>query len=1359
MAADTKREVQLDVAVSTSGAESIRALSVDVKALAKNGGDAAPEFQRLAIELDRIAQQADAVEAFSQLQAEISELGLAQAVASERATALRTDLAALGVTTKGYADTEAQALAAVRQSSATLTEKRDELARLKVTYDEAGKQTDQYKTQVRSLNTDILDSRIALREAKAALDAASSSTKQAATDEATLAAQYKVAARESDAANAKLAERNTTLEQSRAALEGAGVSTADLAAAQTKLVAAFAAAQREAGQLQADVVNLARAEKELADTHAFELQAEEAKKLAAAGDYVRLWNELLDQNEVHLRELEQTRVFEQQISNAQKLNAASDYVTFWTEALIKQETVERELANSKAFDKSIADARKLREAAEYVNFWTDALQKAEDEEKRLAETSRRAGQALEDAFKSTGIRSAQAIREEINQIGASLVRLSNNSRVSGADFDRAFAGGQARIEKLKLELAGVAPQIDKATRSTSLFGEGLRNLTAIYGGFELASGFVTANTQIDSLRRTLTLVTGSSEIAGKQIEFLRKTSDDSGVAIGAVSQQYSKFVASAVSAGISLETVNRVFADVTKASGSLGLSSEDTASALNALGQIASKGKVSLEELQQQLGDRLPAVLAVTAKGLGITTAELVKLVENGKLLGDQQFFEAFAQGIEKTFIKGGEKVQGFAAEIARLKNVFNDTFVQIGEAGVVEILVSGMKSLADVVTPVTATLLAMGKALGTVSAAAVDLGGKLVTRDWDGFRAGVRQANDELVSLQVTLASKLPTSLKNLDLFGLRSLGAAEQSKKLADEAKKSADAVGAAGDKAAAGATAHKSLSEATADANVQVTQAGDKWTFLTVQYGKMIDAAKKAAQASEKLVEASKSEGAASIELATIAGNETEKRNAVAAATDKTAEAVTALASAHRSEADLLRIQIGALDEEARSHGTLTEVRKKELDAMRLTLTGKEAEAEKAQAAANNAQAEALGKTLLIKTYGDQSARLNELRVAYEASIVANNAAIAAEKGGIGTKAESAAAARALAAAENLYHDALDDVVRALDRKLERQRQDISVTDAKLSVAKAQLESQLRIAELDGNDTAALDVRIKLKRLEITIIETKVAAQRLEAQAILASAEANKAALEAEGKLTDEKRLAIDASIANARVKQAEADAGAYKLDVLRKEIDNLQQYGDEAGKARGKSTAGLDGETGALARNSAAQDSNTSARQRNAAASASQSVEERNRKIGEDSAKSNADRADLNHTSADNTGIFSLQAKKASGSLSAGDLATAQAVYDAAKANLTTYQQNSTSYSMEGAASAQGDFNSARNILAAVKALAGTSGDATQAGPSSSHTVTITLPNGTTSTVNAASAGDAQALANLLSQLGDAKTRSS
>jgi tape measure domain-containing protein len=65
--------------------------------------------------------------------------------------------------------------------------------------------------------------------------------------------------------------------------------------------------------------------------------------------------------------------------------------------------------------------------------------------------------------------------------------------------------------------------------------------------------------------------------------------------------------------------------------------------------------------------------------------------------------------------------------------------------------------------------------------------------------------------------------------------------------------------------------------------------------------------------------------------------------------------------------------------------------------------------------------------------------------------------------------------------------------------------------------------------------------------------------------------------------------------------------------------------------------------------------------------------------------------------DNTGLFSLQQKRAAGTLSTDDLATAEAALQAATTNLDQYQKNSTVSSLAGAESIMATFIEARAIV--------------------------------------------------------------
>lgn len=141
--------------------------------------------------------------------------------------------------------------------------------------------------------------------------------------------------------------------------------------------------------------------------------------------------------------------------------------------------------------------------------------------------------------------------------------------------------------------------------------------------------------------------------------------------------------------------------------------------------------------------------------------------------------------------------------------------------------------------------------------------------------------------------------------------------------------------------------------------------------------------------------------------------------------------------------------------------------------------------------------------------------------------------------------------------------------------------------------------------------------------------------------------------------------------------------------------------------------------------------------------------------------------------DASGIFALQQKLQNGTLGAGDLATAQAAFDAASNNLGALNRNAGAFSFDGARSVQEQFNIARRALEITKGMQRREGtgsapgalrqqDFAQGQPSgagvngASFSVTINLGS-TQKTINTASQADAQALVAMMQSLGDAANR--
>ena len=1291
MATGSDRDVTLGIGVTTSGTEALANLRKSVLDLAAAGGEAAPEFDRLAVELDKVAGQQAALSAFTALRASVRSLASDMEAAAAQVDSFAQPLAETRASAEIFSQAQKEAGETVRVTSVALKEARDAYRDLREETPRAAKATDDYKIQSGELRATITTLTQELRTQRTAYRETSDEAKAAALAEREVVASYNQAVSAARSLSSELGSQSAALAASRTALEGVGVATSSLVESQQAIRAAF----------------------------------------------------------------DQTRI------------AIADQIATQTALANAQRVLDAELRLEPAFIEAATAAQREASAVERQRVETVlALSSA------IQTQSRAASASLEAAFSATGVRSAAAIDAELRKIDDALTLIARDAKASGADFDRAFAASRTRVEALKNELQGLPATIRTSTTETNLLGDAVRQASVYFSLFTVGKEFIEANTQLEGLRRALTIVTGSSAEAAKQIAYLRKTSDDTGVAFNSLAGAYGKFSASALASGIDLQTVQRTFTAVTKSAANLGLSSEEVGGALVALGQIASKGKVQMEELGQQLGDRLPAVLATTAKGLGVTTAQLTKLIETGQVLGDATFFNAFSKGLEDSFIKGSEKTETLNASIGRLKNSINELFTKFGEAGVVKGLSIILSGLTTALTEVSGVVLE-------------------TTQNASGFVAALVQL--------------LNTDISNIPLLSLRfkELGeASSQSSKSMDDFIESLGPLGQtilgglpgfdaliirhdrlkASQNAAAVATSEfgKSL-EANILSGLRSLEAEDALhaSIVKIQadYATILDPIQKNIHASEQLAHARQFEAQTIVDLAKLSGNEIELRNASVAAAITNAKGLADVAAAREVEAAVLKAEIDAIRAAASAQGTLNETRAKQLVDLQNGLAIKEADAEKAREAALLAQRQTDQQFLLRDAYKETGAALAEISA--NVDFYSNKLAFLREQQALGVNVnkEVADTERQLALARGQQANALDDITKALERKASRQKLDADLTIASLNASKSYYDSLAQVFDLQGNEAAATEARIQGKQIEIQVIQAKIVAQKLEAQASIAAAEAERTELETTGKLTEAKKLEIEARIAHAKAIAIEADASGNQVKVIQQQIDNIRTYGTESVKSRGGSSSAIDGETASYGSNTAAISANSDELTRNIA-----TIRARNEAIRQGSLSSSVDAKNNTELSTsdgkkagpavDNTGVFAILDKIKAGKIDISDLDLLRAVNKVVQANLQLTQQAAPgTVSEQGRKDIQDQANLVRLALEKLEAQSRTTAnnDKTQkeqaaiqqatSGQSDGtlHQVTITI-NGKRSVVNAATEADANTLVATLTALGDAANRS-
>jgi tape measure domain-containing protein len=231
--------------------------------------------------------------------------------------------------------------------------------------------------------------------------------------------------------------------------------------------------------------------------------------------------------------------------------------------------------------------------------------------------------------------------------------------------DLAVSGNEntASARAMKREIDSLDKTLKKADGSVGQFqrnvgnypqtfkaiGSALSQLGLAFGVFSTIRGIAETEIKLQSLQLALKNVMGTQEKYNQSFSFLSKLSRDYGQDLTVLVDTYKGFIASSESSNLSLETRNKIYQSVIKSGSSLALSNDQIQGSLLAISQMFSKGTVSAEELRGQLGERLPGAFGIMAKSIGVSEAELGKMMQRGEVMA-KDVLPKFAEELEKTF-------------------------------------------------------------------------------------------------------------------------------------------------------------------------------------------------------------------------------------------------------------------------------------------------------------------------------------------------------------------------------------------------------------------------------------------------------------------------------------------------------------------------------------------------------------------------------------------------------------------------------------------------------------------------------------------------------------------------------------
>ena len=240
------------------------------------------------------------------------------------------------------------------------------------------------------------------------------------------------------------------------------------------------------------------------------------------------------------------------------------------------------------------------------------------------------------------------------------------------------------IRKATVAYNKYTARVNKANKATSNFTNnslggavrGFKNLVGAFGIVGGASIFASLvkdvfniTKELESLNFSLKAVTDSEQEFARVQNYLADISQRYGAEIVNVTTRYTKFLAAAKQSNVSMRDTEQIFESVTKASGVLGLKTDELTGVYLALEQMLSKGKVTTEELRRQLGERLPGAFGIMANALNVSVSELDKMLRKGEILSSEAL-PKFAKELEKAYgIEAVTTIETLVASQNRLSN------------------------------------------------------------------------------------------------------------------------------------------------------------------------------------------------------------------------------------------------------------------------------------------------------------------------------------------------------------------------------------------------------------------------------------------------------------------------------------------------------------------------------------------------------------------------------------------------------------------------------------------------------------------------------------------------------------------
>lgn len=276
----------------------------------------------------------------------------------------------------------------------------------------------------------------------------------------------------------------------------------------------------------------------------------------------------------------------------------------------------------------------------------------EKQAKEAANTAKALAKAQESA-KLTKVWLQEAANAE-DAIQRKSFKTALNHAKSASEVKKILTSERNRLAVNKRNTAEIKRQSFLTNRMATSSKQFAGNMLSAFALVSGASTTLRVGQELQSAAIAMEAATGSAKKGREEMAFARREALRLGLNLRTTALDYAKLYA-AGEGKLGTKDIRNIFLGVSEAATVMGLSNDDAAGTLRAVQQMMSKGKVTAEELRQQLGDRMAPAFKLMAKAVGVSTMELDKMMQKGIVFSDK-YLPKFGQNLRDFAATGIDK-------------------------------------------------------------------------------------------------------------------------------------------------------------------------------------------------------------------------------------------------------------------------------------------------------------------------------------------------------------------------------------------------------------------------------------------------------------------------------------------------------------------------------------------------------------------------------------------------------------------------------------------------------------------------------------------------------------------------------